>query len=155
MVLKLLHLSIIALSFFRAFGFKRSVTTSLRPGVKLMSMMSSPPPKKSKFDRAVDDFVSKRYGQGEAWYGKRTSDLSDEDYDKLYSSQNPKIEEEEKPLKENAILIVGSLESFGQFVSFELATKGFNIRIVSPDKKKAVCGNTDVLFTILLPIFIV
>jgi len=33
---------------------------------------------RSRFQRSIDDFVGKRYGAGEAFYGRRTSDMSDE-----------------------------------------------------------------------------
>ena len=38
--------------------------------------------KSTKFDRAIDDFIGKRYGAGEAFYGKRMSDLDEETYEK-------------------------------------------------------------------------
>ena len=77
-------------------------------------------PKKSKFDRVVDDFIGKRYGAGETFYGQRISQLTDEEYINQYEA----VDEEEKverPLRENAILLVGSLEAMGQWVAFELA----------------------------------
>jgi len=104
--------------------------------MRLLSMNS--PPKKSKFDRAIDDFMGKRYGKGEAWYGKRMSDLSDDEYDEMVGEKNTRQPLEDIELKENSILIVGSLESVGQFIAFELGGKGFNIRVVSENRKDAI-----------------
>ncbi len=94
------------------------------------------PAVKSKFDRVVDDFVGKRYGAGEFFYGRQTSKLSNEEYAEMYGVQSN--EPENVPMRENAILIVGSLEAMGQWVAFELAEKGFNIRIASETKESAV-----------------
>ena len=38
--------------------------------------------KSTKFDRVIDDFIGKRYGAGEAFYGKRMSDLDEDTYEK-------------------------------------------------------------------------
>ena len=95
-----------------------------------------PPAAKSKFDRVVDDFIGKRYGAGEFFYGKQTSKLSNEEYVEIYGAQTN--EPEDVPMRENAILIVGSLEVIGQWVAFELAEKGFNIRIACDSKQSAV-----------------
>ena len=81
-------------------------------------------PKKSKFDRVVDDFIGKRFGAGDYFYGERISQLTDEEYMNQYEA----VDEEEtleRPLKDNAILLVGSLEAMGQWVAFELAGKCF------------------------------
>ena len=97
---------------------------------------NSPPAVKSKFDRVVDDFIGKRYGAGEFFYGKQTSKLSNEEYVEIYGTQTNTPED--VPMRENAILIVGSLEVIGQWVAFELAEKGFNIRIACDSKQSAV-----------------
>ena len=77
-------------------------------------------PKKSKMDRVIDDFIGKRFGAGDYFYGERVSQLTDEEYMEQYEA----VDEEElveRPLKDNAILLVGSLEAMGQWVAFELA----------------------------------
>jgi len=96
------------------------------------------PPSKSKFDRVVDDFIGKRYGAGEFFYGQQTSKLSDEDYEAKYGPATDNTDDD-APLRDNAILLVGSLEELGQWVAFELAEKGFNIRVAAcAGKAKAV-----------------
>lgn len=99
--------------------------------------------KNTMFDRVVDDFIGKRYGAGEAFYGKRTSQLTEEEY-QLMRGDVPINKEKEllnREFKDNAVLIVfGVTGSYapGQWIAFELAEKGFNVRVVCDDVKKAV-----------------
>jgi len=107
--------------------------------------------KSTKFDRVVNDFVGKRYGAGAAFYGKRESDLSEEEYgDSMgYNDREAVIPDNEKILKDNAILIFGSLNQIGQWVAFELNEKGFQIRVACSDKQEAIkifgLNNVDVV----------
>lgn len=85
-------------------------------------------PKKSKLDRVVDDFIGKRFGAGDFFYGERVSQLTDEEYIEQYEA----VDEEElveRPLKDNAILLIGSLEAIGQWVAFELAGIVFQLTL--------------------------
>jgi hypothetical protein len=65
--------------------------------------------KRSKFSRSIDDFVGKRYGAGEAFYGKRTSDMSDEAYNAIYGKKTEDITSSwnTMAMRDNAILLVG------------------------------------------------
>jgi hypothetical protein len=94
--------------------------------------------KSTKFDRVLDDFVGKRYGAGEAFYGKRKSALSEEDFQALRQERQPKQDEIVQNLKNNALLVVGGLSDISQWVMFDLLEKGFNIRVAATNKKKAV-----------------
>lgn len=94
--------------------------------------------KSTKFDRVLDDFVGKRYGAGEAFYGKRKSELSEDEFQILRRERSPKQDEVEIVLKPNAILICGGLDDINQWVVFDLIEKGFDIRIATSDMKKAV-----------------
>lgn len=102
---------------------------------------------KSRFDRMIDDFVNKRYGGGEAFYGKRLSTLSEEDYQKemLKRSQSDTSVEQKsmlnKEFKNNAILVVGNPSSdVLQWSVFDLLEKGFAVRLafLDCDRKGAV-----------------
>lgn len=98
-------------------------------------------PKSSKFDRAIDDFVGKRYGAGEKWYGKMTSQLSDQEVIDMENKRLPKLDVKDEDIKTNAILIVGdtdSLDAIGDWVAFDLSAKGFNIRVSSSDLTKTI-----------------
>eukprot|EP01041_Mallomonas_annulata_P000441 gene441-790_t len=95
---------------------------------------TSKPQKSTKFDRVVDDFMSKRYGNGEFFYGKRTSDMTEEEYTE--KTGGPKVRDEDAPLRDNAILIVGGIDTMAQWVAFDLAEKGFNIRISGETMKE-------------------
>lgn len=87
----------------------------------------------------VNDFVGKRYGAGAAFYGKRSSDLSEAEYAELTGVKKGDTEPvPEKMLKDNAILIFGSLNQIGQWVAFELNEKGFQIRVACSDKQDAI-----------------
>ena len=91
------------------------------------------PIKSTKFDRIVDDFLNKRYGAGEAFYGKSTSKLSEEEYSK--SQPTKQVYDKDAPMKSNSILIVGGIEDIGQWVAFEMSDKGFYIRVLSQSLK--------------------
>jgi hypothetical protein len=94
--------------------------------------------KSTKFDRVVNDFIGKRYGAGSYFYGQRLSDLSEEEFAERRGLRQQKSAKKDEPMKDNAILIVGSLDEIGQWVAFELGEKGFNIRIACDDKQRAV-----------------
>ena len=99
--------------------------------------------KSTKFDRVVDDFIGKRYGAGEAFYGKRTSQLSEDEYQAMRGDVPVNKEKElmNREFKDNAVLIVHGISGSsapGQWIAFELAEKGFNVRVVCDDLKKAV-----------------
>jgi hypothetical protein len=107
-------------SFIHTFPSRTATTTSSTTKRHAQDKKQTKPPKKSKFDRVVDDFIGKRYGAGETFYGQRTSEMSDEEYINKYEA----VDEEdnvERPLRENAILLLGSLEAMGQWIAFELA----------------------------------
>jgi len=97
-----------------------------------------PKPEKKKntmFERALDDFIGKRYGAGEAFYGKRTSALSEDEYEK---TQKPKrVYDKDAPMKDNSILIVGGIDEIGQWLAYELNDKGFNVRVACASLKEA------------------
>lgn len=64
--------------------------------------------KSTLFDRVVDDFVGKRYGAGEKFYGRRLSKLSEAQYsDLMRGSDEPEEAASNIELKDNAILVVG------------------------------------------------
>ena len=58
--------------------------------------------KSTKFDRVIEDFIGKRYGAGEAFYGKRLSDLDDDTYQEMQDLKKPKSYDE-KPPRDNAV----------------------------------------------------
>ena len=98
-------------------------------------------PRQSKFDRTIDDFVGKRYGAGEAWYGRRTALMSDEEVLAREQKNRIKIELDDDELLTNAILLVAdtkSLDAIGDWIAFDLAAKGFNIRVAAPDVNRAI-----------------
>ncbi len=92
----------------------------------------------TRFARGLDDFVGKRYGAGEAFYGKRKSEMSEEDFQAMRLLRAPKQEEIVQDLRNNAILVVGGIEDVNQWAVFDLLEKGFNIRVATTDKAKAV-----------------
>jgi hypothetical protein len=63
---------------------------------------SKQPKKSTKLDRVISDFIGKRYGAGEAFYGKRVSDLDEDTYLELRGVDKKK-EFAAKPLKDNAV----------------------------------------------------
>lgn len=106
------------------------------------------PKKPSKFDRIIDDFVGKRFGAGEAFYGKRTSALSDEEYDDFLQDSRRKLpgggfdgdNYDSMALKDNAILLVGDAKraEIMRWIAFELLEKDFSVRIATSDYRGAV-----------------
>lgn len=95
------------------------------------------PSKSTMFERSLNDFIGKRYGAGEAFYGRRQSDLSEEEFQEKKALTEKPLFDEDAPLRGNAILVVGGLESIGQWVAYDLAEKGFAVRVVSPSRKDA------------------
>lgn len=66
-----------------SFRFSQHSYRGIAPLNQLKGNQDEPEKKKStKFDRVIDDFIGKRYGAGEAFYGKRMSDLDEETYEK-------------------------------------------------------------------------
>lgn len=99
----------------------------------------------SKFDRVLDDFIGKKFGAGEAFYGRRTSTLSDEDLLKL-SDLEKSTSGKSRPLsldeycridrtfRDNAVLVVGGINSNTnsdvlQWIVYDLLEKGFTVRV--------------------------
>lgn len=65
--------------------------------------------------------------------------MSEEEYAELTGvNKADEIPAEKKILKENAILIFGSLNEIGQWVAFELNEKGFQIRVACSERQDAV-----------------
>ena len=96
--------------------------------------------KSSRFDRIVDDFIGKRFGAGEVFYGKKLSSLSDSEYDSLRGSGVDKIKEySKKPLRSNAVLLVGDVDvGVGEWIVYDLYEKGFNIRVAACDARRVI-----------------
>ena len=116
--------------FIRTFPSRGDATTIISTTQRCAQDNNKKPlkPKKSKLDRVVDDFIGKRFGAGDFFYGERVSQLTDEEYIEQYEA----VDEEElveRPLKDNAILLVGSLEAMGQWVAFELAGIAFQLTL--------------------------
>ena len=101
-------------------------------------------PSSTKFERLIDDFIGKRFGAGEAFYGKRTSSLSEEEYQEMLSgteSRRKSLDEyERQPMGNDAILVVGDNESDDVllWIALELLEKGFTVRIACTALSKAV-----------------
>ena len=106
----------------------------------------------SKFDRVLDDFIGKKFGAGEAFYGKRTSTLSDEDLlkmqdlDKRQSGKSRPLSLDDycridRTFRDNAVLVVGAIGSSTntdvlQWIVFDLLEKGFTVRVGIVGEKK-------------------
>lgn len=129
-----------------AFGFRfNSVGTCTRSGLGILraadkdrNEQAKEKKPNTKFDRVLDDFVGKRYGAGEAFYGKRKSGLSEDDFQALRLERQPKQEEIQQVLKNNAVLVIGGLNDMTQWAAFDLLEKGFNLRIGATDKAATV-----------------
>jgi hypothetical protein len=111
----------------------------------------------SKFDRVLDDFIGKKFGAGEAFYGRRTSTLSDEDLKKLSeveisnSGKSRPLSLDEycridRTFRDNAVLVVGGIGSNTnsdvlQWIVYDLLEKGFTVRvgIVGERKQTGKC----------------
>lgn len=139
----------LSLIFEKTFGFSFSYSAFFKRNTFKLRMQEndandddndSNKPGRSKFDRALDDFIGKRYGNGEAFYGKRLADMDDEEYLERYGDRSSKqqIDWNAQELKENSILLVGGMEEIGQWISFELVEKGFSVRVVCNDIKQAI-----------------
>ena len=95
--------------------------------------------KSTQFQRIIDDFIGKRYGAGESFYGKRMSKLTEEEYQEIKKSSSTTSKYDNKPFRENSILLVGDVYSgVGEWISYDLYEKGFNIRIATNNYKKTV-----------------
>lgn len=97
--------------------------------------------KDTTFERNLEDFIGKKFGAGEAFYGKRATRLTEEEYAQLRGLRQPFEEEEDLPLKENAILVIGDFLGDctpAQWIVFELLEKGFAVRIVVKDRKEGI-----------------
>lgn len=66
--------------------------------------------------------------------------MSEEEYENISGKgRRERQEMENKPLRENAILLVGDVHSgFPEWIVFDLYERGFNIRLACTDKKKAI-----------------
>ena len=98
---------------------------------------------RSRFDRVLDDFIGKRFGAGEAFYGKRTSTLSDDELDQIrqrnaLTTKRPSSLSEycriDQPFKDNAVLVVGHVNEATssevlQWTVYDLLEKGFTVRV--------------------------
>ena len=93
-------------------------------------------PKSTKFERTLNDFIGKRYGAGESFYGKAQAKLSEEEYSKTKSGQK-RVYDPNAPMRDEAILLVGGLDEINQWVAFELNEKGFNVRVACSQLKQA------------------
>jgi hypothetical protein len=89
-----------------------------RDSSDLYNRQSSKSRKKAStfFSRVIDDFVGKRYGAGEAFYGKRTSVMSEEGYAEFKQSGQKESQQSldvamnellARPLQPNAVLLSG------------------------------------------------
>lgn len=77
------------------------------------------------FEGALEDFVGKKYGAGQYFYGVRTSN-------------EQQLLQKQITLRPNAVLVVGAPESsFCQSVLIELLEKGFAVRYACDDSTKA------------------
>lgn len=103
-------------------------------------MMAAPnkPEKSTYFDRVIADFIGKRYGAGEGFYGKRLSAMSEEEYAEQFGQNVNKQDFEAIEMTENAVLVVGGEEDIAQWIVFDLAEKGFNVRVATTSRKRAV-----------------
>ena len=123
-------------------GAFRTFRASARRGVgRLWAEGGDKKPAGSKntgFERGLSDFIGKRYGAGEAFYGKRLSDQTEEEYQQAQSENNKPLWDDEAPLRRNAILVVGGATSVGQWVVFDLVEKGFAVRVATVDRKEAI-----------------
>ena len=78
----------------------------------------------TRFARGLDDFVGKRYGAGEAFYGKRKSEMSEEDFQAMRLLRQPKQEEKVQDLKNNAVMVVGGIDDVNMWVAFAPSSPG-------------------------------
>jgi hypothetical protein len=71
--------------------------------------------KSTKFDRVIDDFMSKKYGSGQYFYGPRTSGLSEEEYAELRgvdinvpknNDENESLEDIDYPLELRSYIVI-------------------------------------------------
>jgi len=127
---------------------QRSSNTALSETDNNNSNDGNPPQSKkaksTKLDRVIDDFIGKKYGAGEKFYGKRTSGLTEDEYNELIYQGQPSqgdkmLEYDREPMKPNAILVVGNIGSETvQWIILELLEKGFSVRLVCEDRTQAI-----------------
>jgi hypothetical protein len=87
--------------------------------------------KASNLDRAIDDLVLKKYGNGHIYYGERARLREGEDPDEMLEESSAADGEEDELLKENAVLVVGGTGRTGQWVTLGLINQGFNVRVLT------------------------
>jgi NAD(P)H-binding len=99
---------------------------------------SKPVKKANNFDRAIDDLVLKKYGNGHIYYGERARLREGEE-----PEEAPRVGAEEgngdeqELLKENAVLVVGGTGRTGQWVTLGLLNQGFNVRVLTREFERA------------------
>lgn len=96
------------------------------------------PKKNTAFERSLNDFIGKRYGAGEAFYGRRLSDLSEDEYQEARAEKDKPLWDDDAELKDNAVLVVGGATGVGQWVVYDLVEKGFAVRVANVDRKEAI-----------------
>lgn len=96
------------------------------------------PKKNTAFERSLNDFIGKRYGAGEAFYGRRLSDLSEAEYQEARAEKDKPLWDDDAELKGNGILVVGGATGVGQWVVYDLVEKGFAVRVANVDRKEAI-----------------
>lgn len=96
--------------------------------------------KLSKNQRMLDDFLGKRMGQGNIFYGESLADMDDDRYAKKVEDQGKSNKDERleiRPLRENPVLVVGATGGTGQWVVTDLLSKGFSVRALVRSLEKA------------------
>lgn len=94
--------------------------------------------KSTKFERGLNDFIGKRYGAGESFYGRRQSRLSEEEYQEARAAIEKPLFDENAEFRKNAVLVVGGEQDIAQWVVFDLVEKGFAVRVASLDRKSSI-----------------
>jgi uncharacterized protein YbjT (DUF2867 family) len=96
--------------------------------------------KLSKNQRLLDDFLGKRMGQGNVFYGEALADLDDDAYAQKVEAQSKNDKDERlevRPLRDNPVLVVGATGGTGQWVVSDLLSKGFSVRAFVRNLDKA------------------
>uniref|UniRef100_A0A6T6BC83 Rhodanese domain-containing protein n=1 Tax=Compsopogon caeruleus TaxID=31354 RepID=A0A6T6BC83_9RHOD len=92
----------------------------------------------SAFDRALDDAMNRRMGNGHIFYGRRAPEQNE-----IIMSMSLKKEEEGSDetnmleYRPNPVVVVGALGRLGEWVALKLMDAGFNVRILVPSLIKA------------------
>lgn len=94
--------------------------------------------KSTAFERGLNDFIGKRYGAGESFYGRRQSRLSEEEYQEARAAIEKPLFDENAEFRKNAVLVVGGEQDIAQWIVFDLVEKGFAVRVASLDRKSSI-----------------